>query len=108
MRPPSSTHVPSHAPDVSSTVERRYAISDRLARALFVALCRSMKLTAEANSPKVTAPIYVTAPDDATHDRLWERYRALMPDLDDQLLATTAAFIRTHCGVEMPVAPRRG
>lgn len=88
-------------------VERKYPVTDRLARGLFVALCRSMGLEPYVRSKGATAPVYVSAPDVATHERLWARYRTLLPELDDKLLTLTSDFIREHCGIEMPPAPPR-
>ncbi len=88
-------------------IERRYPVRDRLARALFTAICRSMGLEPTANRRSMTAPIYVMAPDSATHERLWARYTALVPHLDDQLLAVTRGFILEQCGIDMPPGPPR-
>lgn len=88
-------------------IERKYPVTDRVARALFAAICRSMNLEPTAASKRPGAPIYVRAPDAATHERLWARYRELMPALDDRVLAVTADFIRENTGIVTPIAPRR-
>ena len=88
-------------------VERRYPVNDRLARGLFAAICRSMGLEPTAKSKSMTAPVYVQAPDGATHERLLARYKTLMPLLDDKLLAVTRDFIMEHCGINVPPEPPR-
>jgi hypothetical protein len=90
----------------ATDVERKYPLTDRLARGLFVAICRAEGLEPYVRSKGATAPVYVTAPDVATHERLWARYGMLMPKLDDRLLVTTSDFIREHCGLDMPPEPR--
>lgn len=86
--------------------EKRYEMKDRLARGLFNALCQSMGVDAFTRRGSATAPIYVTA-EAAEHARLWSRFVELMPQYDDHVLAAASDFIRTHCGVDLPPAPRR-
>jgi hypothetical protein len=86
-------------------VERSYDVKDRFARALLAAVCRSMGLEPFARSKSPTAPIYVRAPDRATHDRMWERFTGLVPALDDRLLEVTRSFIKEQCGLDTPPAP---
>jgi len=107
---PAATHEHSDRCDVCGSgleIERKYPVTDRVARALFAAICRSMNLEPTAASKRPGAPIYVRAPDAATHERLWARYRELMPTLDDRVLDVTADFIREHTGIVTPIAPRR-
>ena len=92
--------------DEGASSERRYLLKDRLARGPFSAICRSMGVEPYARSTSETAPIYVTA-DAAMHARLWARYVELVPHLDDRVLTAASDFIREHCDIEMPPAPRR-
>lgn len=87
--------------------KRRYPVNDRLARSLFAAICRSMGLQPTTKSKSVTAPVYVRAPDAVTHERLWARYKTLMPLLDDKLLTVARDFILEHCSIDMPPEPPR-
>lgn len=82
-------------------VERSYQMNDRLTRTLFVALCKTMNLEPGLKSKRPLAPIYVIAPDTATHDRLLARYDELAASLDDKLIALTTDFIREHLGIEI-------
>lgn len=88
-----------------ATFERRYVMKDRLARGLFNAVCQSMGVDAYTRSTSSTAPIYVTA-DAAVHARLWARWVELVPLYDDRVLSAASDFIREHCGVDLPPAPR--
>ena len=104
---PTHSHTDScHVCGGALQIERRYEVSDRLARALFAALCRSMNLEPYTRGRKTSSVVYVMAPDAATHEQLWTRYKTLVPELDQQLLGVTANFIRQHCGIDVPIAPR--
>jgi len=86
-------------------VDRSYDVKDRFARALLAAVCRSMGLEPFARSKTPTAPIYIRAPDRATHDQMWERFTGLVPALDDRLLDVTRSFIKEQCGLDTPPSP---
>ena len=73
---------------------------------MLAAVCRTMGLEPYARSKSPTAPIYVQAPDRATHDQLWARFTTLVAQMDDQLLEVTRTFIQEHCGIDLPPAPR--
>ncbi len=96
-------HVHGEHCDVCGThleVERRYTINDRFARALFASVCRSMGLVPTAASKRPTAQIVVRAADTATHERLLARFDALLPLLDDKLVALSADFVHEHLGID--------
>jgi len=88
-----------------ATFERRYVTKDRLARGLFNAVCQSMGAEAYTRRTSDTAPIYVTA-DAVVHARLWARWVELAPRYDERVLSAASDFIREHCGVDPPPAPR--
>jgi hypothetical protein len=82
-------------------LERKYDLGDRLMLTLFLAVCRTMQLKAYRRGKKTSTVLYVPAPDEATHERLWARFTALAPALDEKLLEVTANYVREHCGVEL-------
>ena len=82
-------------------IERGYTMNDRLLRTLFLAICRNMKLEAFTKTRKELAPVWVAAPDAATHDELMRRYDALAAILDAKLMGLTSDFVREHCGIEL-------
>ena len=86
-------------------VEHGYEPTDRLLRTLFLAVCRSMNLEAYEDPTRSPAMLFVTAPM-ATQDALAARIEVLAPQLDEQLMALTARFIREHCGLDVPIRPR--
>jgi hypothetical protein len=86
--------------------ERCYNVKDRSARALFNALCLSLDVDASTRSKSDTAPIYVRASSEV-HAQLTARWSELMSALDARLLAEASAFVATHCGLELKVAPPR-
>lgn len=104
--PPPHDAPVSGAARCEASFEKRYEMKDRLARGLFTALCRSLNVDAYTLTKSSTAPIYVRA-DAPTHARLRARWAELLPLYDDHVLAAAGEFIREHCGVEMPPAPRR-
>ena len=104
-KPSRGAHAPTSTDRCGATFERRYVMKDRLARGLFNAVCQSMGAEAYTRSTSGTAPIYVTA-DAAVHARLWARWVELAPLYDDRVLSAASDFIREHCGVELPPAPR--
>ena len=89
----------------TAEVECGYEADDRLLRTLVMAVCRSMNLEAYQDDSRSPSTLFVMAPE-ATHDELAARIEALVPKLDDQLMALTASFIREHCGLEVPIRPR--
>jgi hypothetical protein len=104
--PSPCAHAPAPTDLCDATFERRYVMKDRLARGLFNAVCRSQGVDAYTRGTSSTAPIYVTA-DAAGHARLWARWVELVPRYDDCVLSAASDFIREHCGVELPPAPRK-
>gem|GEM_PF-2370457 len=90
---------------VEAPLKRAYTTDDRFLQTLILALCRSMNLVAYRDERHETT-LVVEAPDDATHDRLEQRVGALSVKLDDQLMTLTTAFIREHCGLDVPIRPR--
>lgn len=86
-------------------VEHGYEPTDRLLRALLLAVCRSMNLEAYEVPTRSPTMLFVTAPV-ATQEALAARIDALAPQRDDQLMALTARFIREHCGLDVPIRPR--
>ena len=89
----------------TAEVECGYESEDRLLRTLVLAVCRSMNLEAYQDDSRSPTTLFVMAPA-ATHDELAARIDALVPKLDDQLMALTASFIREHCGLDVPIRPR--
>jgi hypothetical protein len=85
-------------------LERKYDLGDRLMLTLFLAVCRAMGLKAYRRGKKTSTVRYVLAPDGAAHERLWTRFTALAPALDEKLLDVTADYVREHCGVELESA----
>jgi hypothetical protein len=90
---------------VGAPLKRGYTTDDRFLQTLILALCRPMDLVAYRDDGHA-ATLVVEAPDEATHDRLEQRVGALSVKLDDQLMALTTAFIREHCGLDVPIRPR--
>ena len=45
----------------------------------------------------------MTAPDQATHDALDQRFTTLASKMDHKLMALTAEFIREHCGRDVKI-----
>lgn len=82
-------------------IERGYEINDRLGETLFLAVCKTMKLE-PYRLPRKRA-LFVSAPDQATHDALWKRFSTLAPTLDQKLMVLTADFIREHCGLDVNI-----
>ena len=103
-QPPHAEHDPHHScPDCGRApgLAREYKIGDRFLDALLLGLCAEMDLTATRSSNRRHASLIVRAPDVATHDRLWARFQALMPDYEAKLHAVSSAFLREHCGAEL-------
>ena len=100
-----SVCAPRSTPSARVEVEHGYEPTDRLLRTLLLAVCRSMNLEAYEDATRSPTLLFVTAPV-ATQDALAARIDALAPQLDDQLMALTARFIRELCGIDVPIRPR--
>ena len=113
-RPPTRSDSPhTHGPHehcshcgATPPIERSYDVNDRFARSLLAALCRAQGLQPYARSKHPNAPIYLGAKDVATLDQISTRFEALVPLLDDELLQTFRAFLKKHCDIDLPDAPR--
>ncbi len=100
-----SVCAPRSTPSARVEVEHGYEPTDRLLRTLLLAVCRSMNLEAYEDPTRAPAMLFVTAPM-ATQDALAARIEVLAPQLDEQLMALTARFIREHCSIDVPIRPR--
>jgi hypothetical protein len=86
---------------MKTEIECGYEVSDRRMQTLFVAVCQTMKLEPYRLGKKRL--LFVTAPDQATHDALCERFDTLAAKMDQKLTALTADFIREHCGRDVKI-----
>lgn len=82
-------------------IECGYEVSDRLMQTLFLAVCQTMNLEPYRLPRKRL--LFVTAPDQATHDALCQRFTSLATKMDQKLMALTADFIREHCGRDVNI-----
>jgi hypothetical protein len=88
------------------TAEASYEINDRMLQMLVLAIAKQQGLRAECKGSGAAARVVVEAPDRATLDQLDVRVRDLCAKLDEELIAVTRAFVRTHTGMELG-SPRR-
>ena len=90
---------------MKTEIECGYEVNDRQMQALLVAVCQTMKLEPYRLPRK--REIFVTAPDQATHDALRQRFTSLATEMDQKLIALTTDFIQERCGRDVKI-PRVG